>query len=278
MDGDMTAESERREQWLWNLPVEEFKRLRESDDPDNIMLLFPKVPFDVAGRFRALQELLRNQMEFETRYPAAFEVLFPGAARRRERVGLYLPSFDVRILNNWTYVHVEDGSWSGGADAYTSVSRWWQKDWRLHEANHDINLPQYDDLQGVLLAILGREESGERVGPFMPMYLAGDVEGVQGPEETPIRLTDLRLAGQLAQPDRLKNGLKLVIDLLHRPLSTEHVVLWKLRVLGSELGWGGGQDWTCVKHLARIPPEEVPEDVSEQVREARDWYTRGDRF
>src|SRR5215213_772509 len=49
MTDDMRAESERREQWLWNLPVEEFKRLRESDDPDNIMLLFPKVPFDVAG-------------------------------------------------------------------------------------------------------------------------------------------------------------------------------------------------------------------------------------
>lgn len=91
MTDEMRAESERHEQWLWNLTVEEFKRLRESDDPDNIMLLFPKVPFDVAGRFRALQELLRNQMEFETRYPAAFEVLFPGAARRRERGGLYCP-------------------------------------------------------------------------------------------------------------------------------------------------------------------------------------------
>jgi hypothetical protein len=254
-EDDMRAESEPRQQWLWNLPVEEFKRLRESDDPDNIMLLFPKGPFDVGGRFRALQELLRNQMEFETRYPAAFEVLFPSAARRRERGGLYLPSFDIRILNNWTYSHVQDSSWPGGADAYTSVSRWWQKDWRLHEANHDIDMPPYDDLQGVLLAILGREESGERVGPSMPMYLAGDVEGVEGPEQTPIRLTDLRLVEELAQPDRLKNGLKSVLDLLHRPLSTEHVVLWKLRVLGSELGWGVGQDLTSANHLARIPGE-----------------------
>ncbi len=278
MTDEMRAESERHEQWLWNLTVEEFKRLRESDDPDNIMLLFPKVPFDVAGRFRALQELLRNQMEFETRYPAAFEVLFPGAARRRERGGLYLPSFDVRILNNWTYPHVQDGSWPGGADAYTSVSRWWRKDWRLHEANHDIGMPQDDDLRGVILAILGREESGERVGPSMTMYLAGDVEGVQGPEQTPIRLTDLRLAEELTQHDQLKNSLKPVLDLLHRPLSTEHVVLWKLRVLGSELGWGVGQDWTSANHLARIPAEEVPEDVSEQIREVRDWVRRGERF
>ena len=236
MTAEMRADSERREQWLWNLPVAEFKRLRESNDPDNIMLLFPKVPFDVAGRFRALQELLRNQMEFETRYPAAFEVLFPGAARRRERGGLYLPSFDIRVLNNWIYPHVQDSSRPRGADAYTSVSRWWIKDWRLHEATYYIDMPQYDDLQGVILAILGREESGERVGPSMPMYLDGDVEGVQGPEQTPIRLTDLRLAEELVQPDPLKKGLEGVLDLLHRPLSTEHVVLWKLRMLGSESG------------------------------------------
>lgn len=276
---DMKAESERRNQWLWNLPVEEFKRLRDSDDPDNIMLLFPEVPFDVAGRFRALQDLLRYQPEFETRYPAAFEVLFPRAARRRERGGLYLPSFEVRILNNWTYSHVEDGSWPGGADAYTSVSRWWQRDWRLREANHDIGMPQYDELQGLLLAILGREESGERMGPCSPMrYMEGTVEGVQGPEETPIRLTDLRLTAELAEPGRLKDGLRKVLDLLHRPMTADHVVLWKLRLLGSELGWEVGKDWTCVKHLARIPAEEVPEDVSEQVKEARDWYRRGERF
>ena len=278
MPDDMRAESERHKRWLWNLPVEEFKRLRESDGPDTIRLPNPNVPFDVAGRFRALQDLLWNQPEFETRFPAAFEVLFPSAARRRERAGLYLPSFDVRVLNNWTYPHVADGSWPGGADAFTSVSRWWQKDWRLHEANHNINMPQYDDLQGVLLAILGREEYGERVGLSAPWYLADDVEGVRRPEHTPIRLTDLRLTKVLAQPDRLKSSLKPVLDLLHRPVSTEHVVLWKLRVLGSELSWGSGHAWTSAKHLARIPAEEVPEDVSEQVREARDWYGRGERF
>jgi hypothetical protein len=272
------AESERYDQWLWNLPVEEFKKLRESDDPGTIRLPHRNVPFDVAGRFRALQDLLWNQPEFEARYPASFEILFPSPARRRERAGLYLPSFDIRVLNNWTHPHVEDGNWPGGADAYTSVSRLWQKDWRLHEANQTINMPQYDDLQGVLLAILSREEYGERVGLSAPRYRAGDVEGVRGPEQTPIRLTDLRLTEGLAQTDRLKSSLKPVLDLLHRPVSTEHVVLWKLRVLGSDGAWGSGVAWTSAKHLARIPVEEVPEDVRESVGEATAWYRRGDRF
>lgn len=277
MDDDTRAEGERYREWLWNLPVEEFKRLRESEDSETGKPFAAKVPFDVAGRFRALQDLLHNQPEFEARYPAAFEVLFPGPARRRERWGLYLPSFDVRILNNWTYPHVRDDGPLGGADAFTSVSRWWQKDWRLHEPNHDIDLPQHDDLQGVLLAILGREEYGERTEAWGRGYLPGNVEGVTGPEEAPIRLTDLRLAA-LVQGDGLKDGLRAVLDLLHRPLSADHVVLWKLRVLGSDGAWGSGVAWTSAKHLARIPAEEVPEDVREPVGEASAWYRRGDRF
>src|SRR3712207_676700 len=96
MPEDMRAAVQHYYEWLWNLSVEEFRALRESNDPSVATAMLPEVPFDVAGRFRALQDLLGFQKEFETRYPAAFEVLFARAARRRERVGLHLPSFEVR--------------------------------------------------------------------------------------------------------------------------------------------------------------------------------------
>lgn len=274
---DMRIKRERHSEWLWNLPVEEFRKLRERNDPSVNELYVPSVPVDVAGRFRALQDLLQNQPEFESRYPAAFEILFPHAARRRERLGLYLPSFETRILNNWIHPHITEQSSITGADAHTSVSRWWRKDWRLHEANQQINTLQYDDLQGVLLAVLSREESGERVEAFQPRYLSGDVEGVQGPEESPMRLTDLRLA-ELVPPGALKHGIEPCLDLLHRPLSTEHVVLWKLRMLGSGLDSGLATEKTGAKHLARIPASEIPGDVSKYIKEVRQRYEGEDQF
>ena len=60
-------EHERCREWLWNLPVEEFKKLRESSDPRVGEPYVPSVPLDVAGRFHALQDLLQNQPDFETR-------------------------------------------------------------------------------------------------------------------------------------------------------------------------------------------------------------------
>ena len=194
-----------------------------------------EVPVDVAGRFRALQELLRSQEEFESRYPAAFEILFPPmpkVLRRRERVGLPLPSFGIRVLHNWVRPHVATQFLGSGADAHTSVSRWWAKDWRLHEANRLFGGPGLDELQGVLLAILSREEDNELVGHFSPRW-PPEVEGVRVPEEMPIRLTDLRLAGEF-KSGALQAGIRQVLDLLHRPWNADHVVLWKLRVLGSE--------------------------------------------
>jgi hypothetical protein len=118
------AESERRQERFWNLSIEEFGALRESNDPEVESPFVPDVPVDVAGRYRALQDFLQDQGEFETRYPAAHEILFPRAARRRERRGLYLPSYEARILNKWVYPHTRGQSSTNGADAHTSVSRW----------------------------------------------------------------------------------------------------------------------------------------------------------
>jgi hypothetical protein len=263
-------ESERRREWLWNLSVEEFRALRESDDPDVEKPYVQEVPVDVASRFRTLQELLRSQEEFESRYPAAFEILFPRYARRRERIGLHLPSFGVRVLNNWTHPHIQRQDLFSGADAHTSVSRWWKKDWRLHEANRLIDGPGLDDLQGVLLAVLGREEDNELVGYLAPRF-PPEVEGVQTSEVMPIRLTDLRLADQF-ESGVLQRGIKPVLDLMHRPWNAEHVVLWKLCVLGSELRPVEEQPKQFAKYLKKIPPGEMPEDAAEYIEEVRKLY------
>ena len=270
MSEEELAESERREEWFWNLTVEEFRALRESNIPEVDKPSVREVPVDVAGRFRALQELLRSQGEFESRYPAAFEILFPRYARRRERIGLHLPSFGVHILNNWVHPHVEMQDQFSGADAHTSVSRWWQKDWRSHEVNRLIEGPGLDDLQGVLLAILGREEDGELVG-YVPPRFTPKVEGIRIPEEMLIRLTDLRLADQF-QSGALQQGIKPILDLLHRPSSAEHVVLWKLCVLGSELEPSVQQPQLVAKYLTKIPSDEIPDDAAEYVEEVQKLY------
>jgi hypothetical protein len=269
-------ESERHQEWLWNLSVEEIRALQESDDPHVDKPFVRDVPVDVAGRFRALQELLRSQEEFESRYPAAFEILFPRYARRRERVGLHLPSFGIRVLHNWVHPHVGTQYLGSGADAHTSVSRWWQKDWRLHEANRLIDGPGLDDLQGALLAMLVREEHNELVGFLAPRF-PPEVEGVQTPEEMPIRLTDLRLADQF-ESGALQRGIKPILDLLHRPCSAEHVVLWKLCVLGSELEAGLEQPKQFSKNLTKIPLDEMPEDAAEYVEEIRKLYREDDTY
>ena len=267
------GESEQYGEWLWNLSVEEFRALRERNDPSSTGLILPEVPVDVAGRYRALQDLLQDQGEFETRYPAAHEVLFPRAARRREHRGLYLPSFEARILNNRVRPHTEGQSSTNGADAHTSVSWWWRKDWRLHQANRHINALGYDDLQGVLLAILAREEHGERVDTFEPKYRSGDVENVQDPGEMPIRLTDLRLV-ELLPLDKFEYGIRPILDHLHRPLSTEHVVLWKLRVLGSELEHRTAFSEAVARYLMRIPTHELPDEVAGYVEDLREFHAR----
>jgi hypothetical protein len=267
------AEHERHHEWLLNLSVEEFIALRESDDPNAEKPHVREVPVDVAGRFRALQELLRSQEGFESRYPAAFESLFPPKPKvlgRRERVGLPLPSFGIRVLHNWVLPHVETQYLGSGADAHTSVSRWWAKDWRLHEANRLFGGPGLDELQGVHLAILSREEDNELVGQLAPRFLP-EVEGVQTPEEMPIRLTDLRLAGEFKSETR-QAGIRQILDLLHRPWNADHVVLWKLRVLGSEEQPDIERPMQFARYLKKMPPDEVPEDAAEYVQEMRKLY------
>ncbi|MBD0327902.1 MAG: hypothetical protein ICV68_15840 [Pyrinomonadaceae bacterium] len=83
------------------------------------------VPEDVGVRFRQLQELLRGEPEFHTRYPEASDILLPNRARRMERGGLPLPSFGVRIPRYEPRYHAHTseepiGSALGG-DAYSAT-------------------------------------------------------------------------------------------------------------------------------------------------------------
>lgn len=275
MPEDVKAENMNTHEWLWNLTVEEFVRLRDENGAASVYLGIRDVPTDVAGRYRALQDLLMHKPEFEVRYPAAFEVLFPKATQRRERGGLYLPSFDVRILNNWILPHVFEGTNYSEADAYTSVSRWWRKDWYKREANRNVGALDFDDLQGILLAILSREEDGERVGlSTLTGYISGNVEGVRSPGKAPIRLTDLRLA-EFLKPNVLQQRIQHVLDLLPKPLTTEHVVLWKLRVLGTGDGPLEMTPGSAAEYLARIPDHEVPEEALEYVAEIKGLCKQG---
>jgi hypothetical protein len=93
----------------------------------------------------------------------------------------------------------------------------------LHEANRLFGGPGLDELQGVLLAILSREEDNELVG-FLSSRFSPEVEGVQMPEKMPIRLTDLQLVGEF-NPGELQAGIKQILDLLHRAWNPAHVVL-----------------------------------------------------
>ena len=68
--------------------VEEFRRDYARRGFSRARMVSGDVPRDVGLRFRQLQELLHHLFEFETRFPAAYEVLFPKLARRRDRAGL----------------------------------------------------------------------------------------------------------------------------------------------------------------------------------------------
>src|SRR5215218_8036855 len=46
--------------------------------------------FENSERLGRIQILLRDQPEFETRYPAPYELLFPQRARSADRAGMYL--------------------------------------------------------------------------------------------------------------------------------------------------------------------------------------------
>jgi hypothetical protein len=186
--------------------VEEFRQDYARGEFSRTRMIAGDEPRDVGLKFRQLQELLRRHFEFEARFPAAYEVLFPKQARRRDRAGLYLPSFGIHVLNSYPFytVQVQDTEWAGDAYTFTN-NRAKRHPWGTR-VERRLRFPDYEDLQGILLAIQSREEADERISYQRPFPRLDLFDGVKPPEAAYVRLTDLRLAKQI-KPGSLKRGL-----------------------------------------------------------------------
>ncbi len=190
----------------------------------------------IEDRFRLtrLRWLLNRQFEFETRYPAAYETLFPDRARTADRAGLYLPSFDIYVLGNnprpmssiRPQPHEEVDSWS-----YT-YGQWVERS----EVKRGVWPVRVQDLQGILLAILSREEFNERIVPVLREETIHHFEDTRVPRPLPVRITDLRLA-KILNTDKLQDELTPLLQRLERPVNAESVILWKQNLMrtGSEI-------------------------------------------
>ena len=249
--------------------VEEFRQDYARGDFSRTRMIAGDVPRNVGLRFRQLQELLRRHFEFEARFPAAYEVLFPKQARRRDRAGLYLPSLGIHVLNSYPFYTVQSQDTDRAGDAYTFTdNRVKRHPWGT-KVERRLRFPDYEDLQGILLAILSREEADERISYQSRFPLPELFDSVRPPQPAFVRLTDLRLAKQI-RAGSLKRRLVPVLALLERPVTRDSVLEWKLRTLGSRLEKPeriGREVWVqAAKDLGMedefyFGPEEPPEEM-----------------
>ncbi len=91
-----------------------------SKDSNNASPRDSGAPEDVGARWKQLQDLLGSEVEFEARYPAAYDILFPDA-KRPERSGLLLPSFGIRVLQSAPEPYVDPPHAPFGSDAYSAT-------------------------------------------------------------------------------------------------------------------------------------------------------------
>ncbi len=210
-------------------PVEEIQRLRESGELHKLHPDIPHIPENVALRWRQLQEMLRREPEFETRYPAAYDLLRSRLDRVTGRRGMPLPSFGIRVARHDPQPCVGPATDYAGDDAYSSSG----KPHRLGEAGPSevdwkFSAPDPAYLQGVLLAILSREEYQERIAGMSDPKLLADL---QAPGTASVRITDLRLAADL-DPETIKLGNTIqALRRLQTPITTDRVVRWKQETL-----------------------------------------------
>jgi hypothetical protein len=238
-----TSEEERRLLWqaaitsILRLPVETVQRLLASGvfyalyHPFLRYLQFPR---DAGGRWRQLRFLLLEEVEFETRYPVAYKVLYAERARKEEPLGLSLPSFNVRVLRHApkSYFRLPGELWESG-DAYSSM--YGLRDPGDSSIKQNFLSLDIGYLRGILLAILSREEYQERITREADRdrdnaTRRGLLEGLGVPTESSVRLTDLRLAVDLKSNLRARN-LKQALSLLQKPITVDHVLQWKQLVL-----------------------------------------------
>jgi hypothetical protein len=137
-----------------------------------------------------------------------------------------------------------------------------------------LRFPDYEDLQGILLAILSREEAGERISYWSRLFPTSELfDRIKPPEAAYVRLTDLRLAKQI-RAGSLKRRLVPILDLLERPVTKDSVLEWKLGVLGSRLEqpqrtsrdvWVKAAQEMGMEDEVYISPEEPQEEMTSRT-------------
>ncbi len=218
---------------LMELSVEDVKRLKKTGRFYRRCPYFGREePLDPGARLKYLRDLLADEVEFEARYPAAFEVLKPRFDAER---GLQLPSFGARIPKSDPRKSVVSAGWSqdrklpqSSADAFSATPAG-RTPWHTEVEGVNRNYAPVDVgyLRGVLLAVLGREEYAERVASEDRSEAARAMLGA--PARSPVRLTDLRLATapEMEDVNGLKAELRPLFDSLERPVTPNGVLRWK---------------------------------------------------
>jgi hypothetical protein len=188
-----------------------------------------KVPKDSQLRIRQLRRLLKNEPEFRTRYPQAYDIFSPNRAQSTEQTGLPLPSFGIRIPRHLPLPHIQTPNAGAEGDAY-SVTYLHQMELGHPPVDQSFHPLDRDFLRSLLLNILIREEFSERIAPI---DLDSDVlAGLDVPRQSAVRLTDLRL-GIVLDPEALERELVPALKLLNRPITARHVVEWKHQCIGN---------------------------------------------
>jgi hypothetical protein len=224
---------------LMHLTVNEVKELKRTGQFYRRFPYFKsKVPKDTGTRLRYLRELLRGEVEFEARYPIAYRLLF---GEDTTDVGFLLPSFNVRVLKNnpqesvlWRtwYGYWEEGQRSWDAYSWTGAEKYAGPPWTWNKkADQSLAPIDLGYMRGVLLAVLSREESFERLNTELRDEALR--EDVGASTSTSVRLTDLRLASarELEDKEFLKEELRPLLEDLERPVTTNKVLQWKWDVL-----------------------------------------------
>lgn len=241
---------------LMRVSVEELEWLVHSGELYRLYPYYePTHPPRAHIRWRQLEDLLSNENEFETRYPAAHKVLFGSLATD----GLALPSFGIRVQKNDPGKSVLPVVWfsegdepEGYSDAYSAISLCQEPGGDAKpkddgkddgdaysvifpgpepgegEINRSYSPLDVGYLRGLLLAVLSRDEHAHRIedGPHARVL----IEGLQWAHDASIRVTDLRLARDIGVGS-LNRQLRVALETLPLPVSAHGVLQWKRETL-----------------------------------------------
>lgn len=224
---------------LMELSIEKVERIKKTGEFYRRYPYFKReIPEDVQTRLRYLQDLMRGEREFESRYPVAYEVLFGNSLATS---GILLPSFSIRILRNDPRQSTLTAGWSTdwkssqeSSDAFSiTFEGVFFGDGELGHSEEQQELSRLDlgHVRGLLLAILSREEYAERI--TTELHDEAIQEHLGSLTQSSVRLTDLRLAAAFEPKDikSLKETLLPLLEHLKRPITPNNVLQWKWDVL-----------------------------------------------